>query len=169
MLKNAQKLVSVKSKTQHGFTLIELMITVAIIAILAAISYPSYTKYVVEAKRSDAMVELLKISQLQEKYYSQHLSYAKNLTVFGYSANVQSSAQGEYQVWIAASPSNCTSNSTTPCVSYIVVAKAFGNQLQRDDDCIMLCLKSTGQKLAYKKGSDGDTDFNSDTTDICWK
>ena len=54
------------SETQRGFTLIEMMIVVAIIGILAAISYPSYQKYVIKSKRTDMMSEMHNIASIIE-------------------------------------------------------------------------------------------------------
>lgn len=59
----------------QGFTLIELMIVVAIIGILAAIAYPSYTEYVQRGKRSEAKVALLEAVQNLERYYSANGTY----------------------------------------------------------------------------------------------
>lgn len=59
----------------NGFTLIELMITVTIVGLLAAIALPSYSSYIQRGWRADARVVLLENSQFMARYYSQNLSY----------------------------------------------------------------------------------------------
>lgn len=63
-------------KIQNGFTLIELMITVAIIGILAGIAYPSYQDHVFKSRRADAKAALSGLANAMERYYTENNDYA---------------------------------------------------------------------------------------------
>jgi type IV pilus assembly protein PilE len=65
-------------KIPQGFTLIELMIAVVIIGILAAIAYPSFQSQLRKSRRADAKMALAELAQLQENFFVQNNSYAKN-------------------------------------------------------------------------------------------
>jgi type IV pilus assembly protein PilE len=64
----------------RGFTLVELMITLVIAAILITVAVPSYRRYILRSQRTDATVALTRIQSAQEKYFLQYNRYAPELT-----------------------------------------------------------------------------------------
>ena len=66
---------AVNDRNAHGFTLIEMMITVAIVAILAAIAYPSYQQQVRKTRRADCEGVIMEMANALERYYTENNSY----------------------------------------------------------------------------------------------
>jgi len=91
-------------RRQPGFTLIELMITVAIIAILAAIAYPSYSSYTKRSNRSAAEQLMLEIANREERFMADNRSYTQALDNTGLNMTNTLNTQG----WTCATASSIT-------------------------------------------------------------
>ena len=136
-------------KKMSGFTLIELMITVVVVGILAAIAYPSYTEYVFKSKRSDAKAGLVQLQLAQEKYRANCLQYATGLgTAMTCSSTVSTADDDAHNlVGSTSSPDNyyTLSISSANQTTYTLTATATGAQLG-DTNCKTLSINQAGTK-----------------------
>jgi len=123
-----------------GFTLIELMITVAIVAIIAAIAIPSYQAQSLKARRSDGQAFLLNIQSRMERYMYDEDTYPASLTDLGFDAAKKRSPEGFYEVSIKTATSTCQ---ITSC--YVLIAEALGPQVKDGN----LELDSKGNKVGH--------------------
>ena len=128
---------------QVGFTLVELMITVAIIAIIAAVAYPNYTQYAVRASRQAVQSELVQLANLQEKIYLNSNAYAVSVTAAynGTSAGGLGKTTGlssDAKYTITVSPSD------TPGQTFTLTATPVSSSSQANDGIVTL--SSTGAK-----------------------
>jgi len=130
------KIVSNKHiKKTVGFTLIEVLITVAIMGILAAIVYPSYTSFVNKSNRTEGQRELMRLANLQEQYFIDNRTYANHLKKLGESSTSVTSQSGHYKINVQNSNAN----------SFVIKATAKGIQL-KDIHCLTLTINHLGQK-----------------------
>lgn len=84
--------------TQHGFSLLELLITLTIAAILATVAYPLYVTQVTQSKRAEGAATILQIAAKQETYYQNHGGYTNDMTKLGYSNDPATTANGFYTI-----------------------------------------------------------------------
>ncbi|MDH1009939.1 prepilin-type N-terminal cleavage/methylation domain-containing protein [Pseudomonas nicosulfuronedens] len=90
--------------SSRGFTLIELMVVAAIVAILAAIAYPSYQQYVIRGKRSAAQAQMMDIANRQQQYLLANRVYASKsqLESGGYALPSEVSSNYGYDVTVVS-------------------------------------------------------------------
>lgn len=131
-------------KTSKGFTLIELMIAVIIIAVLAAISYPAYINYTVNTRRAAATACLTEMAQFMERHYTTNMSYVGGDTLIP-----ETSCERELAVHYTFSfPAAATAN------AYNVTAVPQGQQASRDTKCGTLGLNQSGNQTVSGSGTE---------------
>ncbi len=128
------------SRYSQGFGLIELMIVVAIFAILAMVVVPSYTQMVLKNQRVDAREMLLDVAQGQERNLYTAGVYAGDLRNLGYDAATPLSDEGHYRISAAV-----VNNAAAGINTFVLTATAIGSQAQ-DTDCLTISLSSIGLK-----------------------
>src|SRR5687767_5787330 len=117
-------------KQQTGFTLIELMITVAVVAILASIALPSYRQYVVRANRSAVQQFMLDIANREEQYMLDARSYTATIGTGGLNTSTPADVTGKYTVTVGAPVANPP--------SFTVTATPVAGSIQAGDGTLTL-------------------------------
>ncbi len=132
-----------KRTNAQGFTLIEMMIVVVIVAILAAIALPSYQEHVVRSARVQAQAELLELSSLQEKIFLNSNAYCASVTAAynatsagGLGRTSGKTNDGRYDLSL---------DITTPSQTYVLTATPVSASSQADDGIISV--SESGQRI----------------------
>jgi type IV pilus assembly protein PilE len=127
-----------------GFSLLEILITLAIISILASFCFPLYSQHLTEERRLEAKIALEKLAATLENYYTVHNTYQNaNLAQLGFSTFI---ANNNYKLAIIISAENAFTLTATP----------LANQAQQDILCKTLTLNSNGVKSISGNGKLSD-------------
>lgn len=132
-----------------GFSLIELMVTVAIVAILASIALPSYLASVRKSRRTEAKSALLDLAGREERYYNTNTNantYTNQANALGYGTAAVSTlpvGNGYYQVTISSPAAN-----GLPAPSYEIVAVPITPDQLKDVQCLQFTVDSSGLQTA---------------------
>ena len=130
---------------ERGFTLLELMIVVAIVAILASLAIPGYGRFVERARRSDGQNMLLQVAAAQERFFTNNNRYAASVIELGVSGT---SEDGNYTLAIGAGPSGNTQ-------SFLLTATPDPGGKQAGDGCGNLTYNSLGVRAASGTTTNG--------------
>lgn len=135
--------MTMSSRGERGFTLIELMVTVAIVAVLAAIAIPSYQEQVRKSRRGQAKADLVESAQMAERFHS------INNTFVGFTPPAVSPQTGTAHYSIVAT--NRTARTFTLTATPTSAA-------QSGDRCGVLTINQAGRRT-HSLGTDGECEF----------
>jgi type IV pilus assembly protein PilE len=153
----------------RGFTLVELIVAMVILATLAAIAIPSYSAYVLKSHRTEVKSALLDAASLEERYFSTSNTYTNDPAKLGYGVAPLPITVGNGQyyqiqsitVYPAVAPS-VPSPGGTPATYVITAVPNPGSMQASDTDCWQWTVSSAGQQTAATQGG-------TDNTAACWQ
>ncbi len=139
---------------RQGFTLIELMVALAVAGILAAIAYPAYTSHIQRGRRADAIAALTAVMQAQERFRSNNSAYAGSVGELGL---VISQITPLYDVALSGANLSIGYTATATPIS--------GGKQAKDATCRTMTVTLVGATPQYSATGDPG---NRDTSSECW-
>jgi type IV pilus assembly protein PilE len=159
-MNNRTVLLSRRPRARNGgFSLVELIVTMVIAAILAAIAIPAYSNYVRKAHRTEAKSAVLDIASLEERWFSTNNSYTDVPSNLGYSGAAGTAftiGSGYYNVLVA----KVDATTSTALATYTITATAINDQL-KDTQCRTFQVTNNGAQTAADSAS-------AVNTNTCW-
>mgnify|MGYP000302935539 CR=1 FL=1 len=152
-----------KNKTQ-GFTLIEIVIVLAIIGILAAVAIPSYQGSIQKSRRSDAIAAVTAAAAQQERWYFQFSGYSDSVDDIGGDSGSLTSPEGYYEVAVSnnVGAGSCVGGGSVKFNCFTVTATPVAGKTQTaDTKCASFALSHTGGRVVLNSGA-------TDNTSECW-
>lgn len=128
--------MTINNNMQQGFTLIELMITVAILGIIASVAIPSYFEHVKRTARTEAVTSLLDAANRQEQFFVDNRQYTNDLANIGV---VTPTENGFYNITVEVDNAAGTFSFT---------ATPLAGPPLKDDECKTLTINDAGLKTA---------------------
>ncbi|HEX8011778.1 MAG TPA: type IV pilin protein [Casimicrobiaceae bacterium] len=132
---------------RSGFTLLEMLITLAVIAVLTAIALPSYRGYVLRANRAQAKQFMGDVANREEQYLLDQRNYTTTIGAGGLATIPPSETSSNYTFAVAIAPGNDCLGAALPPLGYTITATAIGGQVDDGN----LCLDSLNQKTPIAK------------------
>lgn len=142
------------NRPQSGFSLFELLVTMVILGILAAVALPSFTDSIRKGRRSDAVARLSDVQQAQERYRSNNSTYAGSLDDIGVSVPSTS----HYSVSI--------SNASARGYTATATARSTSSQAH-DHDCVQMVVRQNDGNIEYMSVNGSGTSVAA-ANNPCW-
>ena len=145
-----------------GFTMIELMVVTLVVAILAAVAYPSFAAYRHRSHRAQLHAAVAALQQAQEEWRTEHASYTSDLSTatglgFGPDATHHELPGGRYRITVA----------DATAAGYEIRAEAIGSQTG-DSECLHLMLTVRGADMQHASGRTASLENAPTANARCW-
>ena len=145
---------SMRAHAMAGFTLVELMTSVLVLTILAAIAIPTYSNQIRKSRRSEAKSALLDLAGREERYMATNGVYTSTPAALGY-GTFTNIGSGYYTLAVSVNPATApNATSTGSAATYTLTATVTTtNGQNKDTSCQTFMLNSQGQQLSYSSAN----------------